>query len=184
MPRRSRRVRDEATLIHRAHAFTVLAWWTLVKRWMRLGLGARHAPGAPGASTSQGNLRSRDDQHETDDRPDRESLAEQKYTIKERKRGRQIVRKRCPFFTNTGDEPVVEHKGHSGTDQAERNYRQHRLYTGQLARRGDNRYRKRQQRPNAECEEARGARRNTFILVPQLDDEARRPTTGRRAKKG
>ena len=40
-------------------------------------------------------------------------------------------------------------------------------------RRGDKGYGKRQQRPDAEREEARGACRDTLILVLQRNDEAR-----------
>ena len=72
---------------------------------MDLVAGSQVPSGTPPTGPSQGHLRSRDDQHQTEDRPDRESLTELKHPVKERERGRQIVRKRRSLFPDVVDEP-------------------------------------------------------------------------------
>jgi hypothetical protein len=73
---------------------------------MNLVAGTQIPSGTPPAGPSHGDPRSRNDQHKTEDRPDREGLTEQQHPVKERERGRQIVRKRRSLFPDVVDEPV------------------------------------------------------------------------------
>ena len=111
---------------------------------MKLATGTQTPSGTPPTGPSQGDLRPRDDQDQTENRPDRERLTEQKHPVKERERGRQIVRKRCSLLSDVIDEPVVEHVSQRRTAETEHDHRQHRPCSGQLAGRGDKRCRKNQ----------------------------------------
>ena len=111
---------------------------------MNLVAGTQISSGTPPTGSSQSDLRSRDDQYQTEDRPDREGLAEQKHPVKERESGRQIVRKRRSFFPHVVDKTVLEHVAQRRTAQTEHDHRQYRPCSGQLAGRGDKRCRKRQ----------------------------------------
>src|SRR5215212_3379706 len=97
---------------------------------MRMGLGSRFVVGASGVSASQSDLRSSDDQHQTDDRPDHERLAEQKHPVEEGKGGGQVVRERRSLSPDMIYEPVVEHVAQRRAAQTERYHRQYRSYTG------------------------------------------------------